>query len=64
MEIGFGRRTLGIAYLSGFTISMTPIFIRFGPDQLNQLQVIVPTVWFIIYLFYVIVPWREINNEK
>ena len=61
-EISFGNRTAGIVLLTSIWLTFTPLYIPIGNDFANLVQIIVPIMWTLYYIYIISMPWKTFQQ--
>jgi hypothetical protein len=57
-EVSFGNRTAGIIFITSIWLTFTPLYIPIGIDFHNLVQILVPILWTLYYMFVIFIPWK------
>jgi hypothetical protein len=62
-EISFGNKTAGTLLLTSIWLTFTPLYIPIGSDFTNLVQVIVPIMWTLYYIYIISIPWKTFRQK-
>ena len=62
-EISFGNKTAGTLLLTSIWLTFTPLYIPIGSDFTNLVQIIVPIMWTLYYIYIISIPWKTFRQK-